>query len=256
VDTGGGLISTDENTKILSPIMDAFAGFALQKLEVAKICPIEVAVMGLGMDGESTPAMIDAALARAQPRSEGIFEAGIVSEITRFYQDFVRPKRQSLTGELMVQALSGGLKNRYTVSRGFHVRQWMGTRKFVAERAFELDPRHACKYYLFDRLDRIGNRFFKECQSSYEWLTMTQDPRVRYQHELVNLTIDGGLVATPSWMFSSSQREEIFDAIRKAIKTGHYERAFVYPQDYDEIASRRTEGKVFALEYSVNSTGS
>jgi hypothetical protein len=65
---------------------------------------------------------------------------------------------------------------------------------------------------------------------------------------MVNLTIDGRLIATPSWMYPVAQREEIFDAVKKAIKTGHYEKAFVYPQDYDAVASRRTEGKVFALE--------
>jgi hypothetical protein len=157
---------------------------------------------------------------------------------------------------LIVETLSGALKKNYTVSRAFHVRQWMGTRKFTAEIPFELEPRHACKYYLFDRLDRIGNRFFCECHSSHEWLRRTQDPEARFQHELVNLTIDGGLIATPSWMFPASQREEIFDAVKKAIKTGHYEKAFVYPQDYDEIASRRTEGKVFKLELSGKITGS
>ncbi len=254
VDTGGGLISMPENTKILSPMLDAYAGFALQKLQLENVCPIEAAVLGLGTDGESTPAMLDAALARAQPRSEGILDAGALSdEVTRFYQDMIRPKRRSLTGDLMVAALSGGLKTRYTVSRGFHVRQWMGTQKFVAEQPFELNPRHTCKYYIFDRLDRIGNRFFRECNSSHEWLRMTQDPEARFQHELVNLTIDGGLIATPSWMFPAAQREEIFDAVKKAIKTGHYEKAFVYSQDYDEVASRRTEGKVFVLESLGNS---
>lgn len=251
VDTGGGLIATDENTKILSPMMDACAGFALQKLQAENVCQIEAAVMGLGADGESTPAMIDMALVRAQPRSEGVFEAGAISNVTRFYQDIVRPKRRSLTGDLMIEALSGGLKKSYPVTCGFHVRQWMGTRKFTAEQRFELETRHACKYYLFDRLERIGNRFFCECRSSREWLRMTQDPEARYQHELVNLTIEGGLIATPSWMFPASQREEIFDAVKRAIKTGHYEKAFVYPQDYDEVASRRTEGKVFPLDIDV-----
>jgi hypothetical protein len=248
VDTGGGLIATDDNSKILSPMMDAYAGFALQKFQAENVCAIEAAVMGLGTDGESTPGMIDAALVRAQPRSEGVFDASVLSEATRFYQDFIRPKRRSLTGDLMVEALSGGLKKSYTVSRAFHVRQWMGTRKFTAEQTFETDPRHTCKYYLFDRLDRIGNRFFKGCTNSFDWLRLTQDPEARFQHELINLTIDGALIATPSWLFSASQREEIFDAVKKAIKTGHYEKAFVYPQDYDEVASRRTEGKVFPLE--------
>ena len=256
VDVGGGLIATDENTKILSPMMDACAGFALQKLQAENACPIEAAVMGLGTDGESAPAMIEAALVRAQPHSEWAFNAGAVADVTRFYQDIVRPKRRSLTGDLMVEALSGGLQKNYRVTQGFHVRQWMGTRKFTAEHSFELDPRHNCKYHLIDRLDQIGNRFFCECHSSHEWLRMTQDPEARFQHELVNLTIDGGLIATPSWMFPASQREEIFDAVKKSIKTGHYEKAFVYPQDYDEIASRRTEGKVFVLDSPGSATGS
>ena len=103
MDTGGGLIATDENAKILSPMMDACAGFALQKLQAKNVCQIEAAVMGLGSDGESTPAMIEAALIRTQPRSEGVFETGAVSDVTRFYQDMIRPKRRSLTGDLMVK---------------------------------------------------------------------------------------------------------------------------------------------------------
>ena len=61
----------------------------------------------------------------------------------------------------------------------------MGTRKFTAEQPFEMDPRHACKYYLFDRLERIGNRLFCECRSSREWLRITQDPEARFSAELV-----------------------------------------------------------------------
>ncbi len=250
IDVGGGLIATDENTRILSPMMDAYAAFALQKLQIENVCRIELAVMGLGTDGESCPAMIEKALARAQPHSEGLFDAAAVSDVTRFYQDMIRPKRRSLTGDLMVEALNDRLKTNYTVSRNFHVRQWMGTRKFVAEHAFELDPRHTCKYYLFDHLDRIGNRFVRECNSSLEWVRTTQNPEMRFQHELVNLTVEGGLIATPSWMFSRDKREEIFDAVKKAIKTGHYEKAFVYPQDYEQVCSKRTEGKIIALDFA------
>lgn len=247
VDVGGGFIATDENTRVLSPWMDAYAAFALQKLQVNEVCPIEVAVMGLGTDGESTPEMIESALARVQPHSEGLLEAASLSEITRFYQDFVRPKRQSQTGDLMVEAISGRLKSGYTVSRYFHVRQWMGTHKFVAEQAFHLDPRHAGKYYLFNGIHRIGNRFIRQCNSSLEWVRMTQDPQMRFQHELVNQTVEGGLMATPSWLFPPQQREEILAEVKKALKTGHYEKVFLYPQDYEQVRSRRTEGKVIVL---------
>lgn len=249
VDVGGGFIATDENTKILSPWMDSYAAFALQNLHINKVCPIEVAVMGLGTDGESTPEMIESALARAQPYSDGLLEAASLGEVTRFYLDLVRPKRRSLTGDLMVEALSGRLKTDYTVGRYFHVRQWMGTHKFVAEQAFQLAPRHAGKYYLLDRIDRIGNRFMRQCQSSLEWVRLTQDPQMRFQHELVNQTVEGGLMATPSWLFPPGQREEILAAVKKALKTGHYERAFVYPQDYEQVGSKRTEGKVIVLQF-------
>jgi hypothetical protein len=147
----------------------------------------------------------------------------------------------------MVEAISGRLKSGYTVSRYFHVRQWMGTHKFVAEQAFHLDPRHAGKYYLFNGIHRIGNRFIRQCNSSLEWVRMTQDPQMRFQHELVNQTVEGGLMATPSWLFPPQQREEILAEVKKALKTGHYEKVFLYPQDYEQVRSRRTEGKVIVL---------
>lgn len=235
VDVGGDFIALPENLAVLSPFMDAYGAFALQKLQEAQLVNIIGAVTGLGTDGETEPNLLPKTIANIKPFYEGELVAETVQPITDFYIKQVKALRRSQTGDLMVDALTNQLKTAYTVTRYFHVLTPQGSKKYTANQTFHLDHQYNKKFYLFNDFNRISNRFVCACATSLEWVKQTQDAKVRFQHELVNQVIEETLVATPSWIFPEESRNEILTVIGHGLRAGLYKKAVAYAKDLEFI---------------------
>lgn len=229
VDVGGDFIAHYDNTKVLSPMMDAYAAFTLKTLQSKTNTPILGAVFGLGFDGESTEVMIEEALLQIQGHQVLKFTDSY-ADITKFYMEEVRPHRRSQTGDLMVHALGGQLLPEYQVSRPFHVRTPQGTHKHQVFKPFQPCTKRALEIHLFHDLSRIHNRFIVPCSNGLDWERQIRDNDLKLNHELCGQILQDTYIGTPSWFFDEI-RPTILADIKTARTSRLYDKIITYSQD-------------------------
>lgn len=233
VDVGGDFVAHQDNKWVLSPMMDAYAAYAFQNLQTLGY-PVSGAVFGLGFDGESTPQLVQKAIAQVKPSQEFVFEPNLLSDISEFYTSVVRPGRRSQTGDIMVDMLSSRIADQYKVKRPFHVNTKQGPVKFFGDNDFVVDLSTANKGYLFDNFNLISNRFIQPCHGEMEWVRKVQDPEWRYNHELCGQEITKIYIGTPSWMFAS-QLDVILATIKQSVRDGIYSAVWTHPKDKEAL---------------------
>jgi hypothetical protein len=187
IDVGGDFIAVEENIEVLSPMMDGYMLHALRDVRPKHPrIPFVYSVFGLGTDGESTPEMLHAALARIPDRVEGTFEADALGDVIRLYRDKVEPNRYSRTADFTIRQILGEQFPNPTPYRArFHVKTKEGfARAFMGYFEHYQSPEFFGKYFLFSDLQQVSNPYAFACSNGLEWFVKVQKRATMINHEL------------------------------------------------------------------------
>lgn len=255
LDVGGDFIAVNENIDVLSPMMDGYMLYALKQLELyqetqEKTITVLYSVFGLGTDGESTPDMLNKALTTVGNMFEGNFEVKAVQPVIDFYRQTVEPNRYSRTTDFTIREIMGVGHDNPAVFRGrFHVKEKEGEKAKIHYGVFEhtQDPQFFAKYYIFNNIDNVFNRFSQPCNNGLEWFLHVQDSDTKINHELngqaysLDQIFNDEIVkdkvlffGTPSRKFNAQQQKEIAEQIYNAIINSVYHVALIYKEQLNE----------------------
>jgi len=265
VDVGGDFISVPENQGVMSPMMDAYALYAL-KGAISSLPAVNFvfAVFGLGTDGESTSEMLEKSLEQFDEIYQGtLAPSPDVNEAIKFYEEVIAPNRPSRTAGLTIQSIRGFPIHRfeYEFRDRFHTEPMPGdVRTHYAIFKHILDEEHTAKYYLFDRLWDIKNPFAVPTNSSLEWFKAVQELGDKLNHELNGQTInyEGEKLhfGTPPRRFEGTQRATIVNEILDSIYNGVNKRVYMYHDDIKDLntsgLTATQEGKLALVTYESN----
>lgn len=259
IDVGGDFIAVEDNIDVLSPMMDGYMLHALRHLEnhVAGKVPIVYSVFGLGTDGESTPEMLGAALARLPDVAEGEFDNACLNDVFSFYRQHIEPNRYSRTADFTIREIDGTGHDNPAVFHGrFHTQTSVGAPVNVhyGKYMHYQDPRYFGKYYLFSEISRVRNPFAFACSSGISWYLRVQNNRTRINHELNGQAYDDiGVVlkqdslhgvslffGTPSRKFNAQAQYAIYEEVVQAVTNGVYNMAFVYADTDTQVQGLHT----------------
>jgi hypothetical protein len=228
LDVGGDFIAHKDNLKVLSPMMDGYALYALKNLPLN----IEYVIMGLGCDGESTPEMLDKALSLVSYK-EKTFDINTVKPYIDFYKNQIEPKRYSRTADYSIKELD---KNTYHSNPSvFRARFNIMGEKFYGNFSHLQDEKFYGKYYSFNDVSQVNNVFCIECNSSLEWyLKLNEVSTDKLNHELNGQIIGDIYFGTPSDRFTDDQQIEILKLIIDYIKLNNLS-AYVWNEYLNQI---------------------
>lgn len=239
VDVGGDFVAVEENREVLSPMMDGIMLAALRDLKGAGGlgAPVFALLMGLGTDGESSPAMLGLALERigAQERT---FDRAAVSEQIAFYREWVEPLRYSRTADFTVRQIEGAGHGNPALFRGRFRTPQPGAEAGDAEVFYgnfmrDFDQSRYGKFYVFGGVEAVANPFAADCSSTLEWFM-----KIQSEEEKVNCEMNGQTLpdlgpalgsgfsgarlyfATPSRLFGSAEQEQIALLCARALRAG------------------------------------
>lgn len=265
LDVGGDFIAVPDNLGVMSPMMDAYALYAL-KGAVSSLPAVNFifGVFGLGTDGESTPEMLDKALEQVDEVYQGTVTSNPgVNKAIKFYEEWIAPNRPSRTAALTIQAIRGFPIHRfeYEFRNRFHTEPTPGDlRTHYAIFKHVLDEEHTAKYYLFDHLWDLKNPFAISTNSSLEWFKEIQAIGDKLSHELNGQTVnhEGEKIyfGTPPWRFEGAARQQIIDEILDSIYNGMNKKVYMYNEDIKDLnisgLTATQEGKLALVTYESN----
>lgn len=247
IDVGGDFIAVEDNTGVLSPMMDGYMLHALRMFNYnnsGKV-PVVYSVFGLGTDGESTPTLLRSALNRIPDRIEGTFDAQCLKDIFSFYRKNIEPNRHSRTADFTIKEIDGSGHDNPALFRGrFHVQVSKQEKPTVhyGDYQHEQDPYFYGKYYLFSDLSQVSNPYAFACSSGISWFARVQNDKTRVNHELNGQAyMDVGSVlkkpsldgvslffGTPSHRFDDNAQKAIATEVAQSVLNGVYDMAIVY----------------------------
>lgn len=250
LDVGGDFIAVDANKEVLSPMMDGYVLYALKHL-VTDV-PMMCGVFGLGTDGESTSEMLYAALEKPDEVLVGQFDPEVVEKSIQFYREVVEPVRYSRTADFTIKGICGErIPGPVEYRARFHVTTAKDEKAKVYYGNFQhqLDESFTGKYYLFEDLRGVNNRFAVKVKNGLEWFLKIQSEGYRFNHELNGqaymdlykaVGADGSrkvslLFGTPSAKFEPVDQRLILCDILAAVENGVYDGAIVWSEVLDEI---------------------
>lgn len=252
IDVGGDFIACESNVEVLSPMMDGYMLYALKELKTyieARSLKTEMlyCVFGLGTDGESTPAMLDEALSMLPGVEEHLFAKEDIQPFINFYRNIVEKNRYSRTTDYTILEICNEHHDNPSQFRGrFHVKKSQDEKSEVYYGDFShlQDTKFYGKYYLFEDIGKIQNKYSKGCGSGIEWFLHVQKEETKINHELNGQSYqDIGLLlnqdelknhslffGTPSRKFDDKQQIEIIKDINTSILNKVYDFAFIYSE--------------------------
>lgn len=258
IDVGGDFIAVAKNDVVLSPMMDGMIGHALRKLEHSM--NIEYAVFGLGTDGESTTEMLDEAL-RTVNAEEHTLDHFVVKRFDAVYRSQIEPIRYARTLDyLLSEAMNP--HNPHPNPSPFRARFVC---KFSPDAEAQvhygyfshyIDRKFWNKFYVFYTIESVDNPFIIECKSELEWFLRVQSAIAQYNCELngqflpldqVGLSDATVFMATPSCIFSESQKETIIHQTLTAIKDNELALAITYEHYIDPEFVTQSDMHVLSL---------
>lgn len=243
IDVGGDFIAHQNNIEVLSPMMDGYMLSALRIINTS--VPFIYCVFGLGTDGESTVLMLNEALSLID-YYEGRFDAQALEPFIHFYRQKVEPNRYSRTADFTIREIQGVEHDNPALFRGrFHIKGEHEGKPYYGEFLHFQDPHFFGKYYLFDDISHVHNRYSIACENGIEWFCTVQEKNTKINHELNGQAyMDIGAIlrvgalsnkslffGTPSHKFNETQQVQISQDVFQAIKKGTYDLALVY-SDY------------------------
>lgn len=212
VDVGGDFIAQDSNQNLLSPYMDSTVAYAVQHLTGVSVLGM---VLGLSLDGESTPEQARAAVTAVVPSYSGRLTPDIMRFEAVYYRETIRPIRRSQTGDLLTDYILEGLRpHTHTYNRKFH----LPSQKFSVDIERRLEPWCYDSYILFDPMT-IRNRLIVPTQNGLDWVRKTQTSQRRLCHELVSQTCEEVFVATIPDIFHE-QHDAIVRGLQDCMHAG------------------------------------
>jgi hypothetical protein len=276
-DVGGDFIAAPENLEVLSPMMDAYALHAFQRLsKEPQSPPFVFAVFGLGNDGESTPEMLARALQNVKEYHVGEFDGSVLQDVEVFYRTVVEPNRYSRTADFTLRQIGqrhDPHDNPAKFSARFHTRPSAGSsRSHQGFFAHPFDPSYYGRYYVFDRIDGVRNPFALSCSHGVDWFLKIQCVALRINHELQGQayrdvrsvlgipTSDGPLslyFGTPSRKFPSEVTKRIVEDVVQSVRNRVYDMAFVYRgdlrgQECSDLRQTAVAGELILLAQDLN----
>ncbi len=229
LDVGGDFIAHRDNLKVLSPMMDGYALYALKNLQSV---PIEYVLMGLGCDGESTPEMLDKALSLVN-YTEKHFDADKVQPYIKFYRTVIEPKRYSRTADYSIKELT--ISNPHENPSNFRARFNIMGETFYGNFLHTQDEKFYGKYYAFTDVSKVNNIFSFECISSEDWyLKLNLNTTNKLNHELNGQQINDVFFGTPSDRFTEDQQIDILKLIINYIRSNKLS-AYVWNEYLNQV---------------------
>lgn len=250
IDVGGDFIACNENIEVLSPMMDGYMLFALK--EFKKIVEkrnnkfktkteMLYSVFGLGTDGESTPEMLQKALDRVNAQ-EYKFNVEDIKEFSKFYREKIEPNRYSRTTDYTLLEIEGQSHQNPSMFRGrFHVPSKLESLKYYGNFEHLQSEKYYGKYYIFENLDNVLNRFSVPVSNGIEWFIHIQKKDTKINHELNGQSYDLSLITknkefknkkiffgTPSRKFNEELQKDIQNKIIENVINGNIDYAIIY----------------------------
>lgn len=255
IDVGGDFIAHKDNLEVLSPMMDGYMLYALKNLQqfinYSKInTDIIFSIFGLGTDGESTPDMLEKALALLPDVEEYSFNKDDIAPFVTFYRNIVGKNRYSRTTDYTLLEITEQQHDNPSNFRGrFHVKTHPidKSQVYYGNFSHEQDEKFFGKFYLFTNIDMVDNLYSQESNNGIEWFLKVQSESDKINHELngQSYTDIGKILnektlhnkslffGTPSRKFNEQQQIEIAKDISKSILYGIYDYAIIY-QSYKD----------------------
>lgn len=248
IDVGGDFIACNENIEVLSPMMDGYMLFALKKLiniknerNNKKDPEMLYSVFGLGTDGESTPEMLKNALKKVNPQ-ENSFNKEDIRSFSDFYREKIEPNRYSRTTDYTLLEIEGKEHPNPSPFRGrFHVPSNTESLKYYGNFNHTQSEEYYGKYYIFDNITMIENRFSVQALNGIDWFLNIQKKETKINHELNGqsynlkmITKDENLkdkkifFGTPSRKFNEALQNEIQEKIIQNVLDGSIDFAIIY----------------------------
>lgn len=266
LDVGGDFIAVDSNMDVLSPMMDGYVLYALKHL-VTDV-PMVFGVFGLGTDGESTPEMLYEALGKPYEVLVGQFESEVVAPAISFYRNIVEPVRYSRTADFTIKGICGDKISNPVVYRArFHIAVSNEAKARVCYGNFDhvLSDDFEGRYYLFEDIKSVTNRFSIKANSGLEWFIKTQSTGYKFNHELNGqaymdlysaVGIDSNkkislLFGTPSAKFSIEDQLLLLEDIIQSVANGVYNGALVWTDMVKRLGVSNMKVKCTKLNESL-----
>lgn len=250
IDVGGDFIACNENIEVLSPMMDGYMLFALKELKnviekrnQTSTIKTEMlySVFGLGTDGESTPEMLQKALDKVDPQ-EYKFNFENIKVFSDFYREKIEPNRYSRTTDYTLLEIEGQSHPNPSLFRGrFHVPSNVESLKYYGNFQHLQSEQYYGKYYIFESLDNVQNRFSIPVSNGLEWFISIQKKDTKINHELNGQSYNLSLLTknkkfkdkqiffgTPSRKFNDELQKEIQNKIIENVINGSIDFAIIY----------------------------
>lgn len=259
IDVGGDFVAHKDNLEVLSPMMDGYMLYALKELQhfiQEKSIQIDMifSIFGLGTDGESTPEMLQKALALLPDVQEYSFDKEDIAPFVSFYRETVEKNRYSRTTDYTLLEITEKGHDNPSAFRGrFHVKTHPTEKSNVHYGVFShyQNPEYFGKFYLFTNIDSVTNLYSNKAHNGVEWFINLQTENAKINHELNGQSYsDLGAVlqipelvekslffGTPSRKFNEHQQVEIAKDISKSVLYGIYTYALIYQSYKDHMDS-------------------
>lgn len=255
IDVGGDFVAHKDNLEVLSPMMDGYMLYALKNLQQfikSSHLNTEIAfsIFGLGTDGESTPEMLDKALALLPNLEEYSFDKEDIAQFVTFYRETVEKNRYSRTTDYtLLEIIEIGHDNPSNFRGRFHVKihPLEKGKVYYGDFSHIQDEKYFGKFYIFKDIEQVTNLYSQEASHGIDWFLKVQSEKNKINHELNGQSYSdiGALLGndklnhkslffgTPSRKFNEQQQIEIAKDISKSVLYGIYDYAIIY-QSYKD----------------------